>query len=107
MGLGDTLMKFCLLLLLFSFVACQTQKPSEPNNPVDGLLPEISQFLSEHQEYGIASKAESVSDWEKGKSQLVIFDSGKKLLFYLKDNKVSAVFEHGEFGRIKIYGKSE
>jgi hypothetical protein len=95
------------ILLLLCFVSCQPAKPLESPKPVDGLLPEISRFLSEHQEFGIAIKAEPISDWEKGKSQLVSFDSGKKLLFYLKDDKVSAVYEHGEFGRVKVWGKSE
>lgn len=100
-------------LVLFLLTGCEVQKPAlkntsdKPVSKPSDLLPEISQFLDEHKEFGTAIRTETMPDWAKGKRQRVAFDSGKNLLFYTKDNKVVTVYEDGLNGRTIIWGKTE
>ena len=49
-------------------------------------------------------KAQEMPDWREGKRQRVDLDSGRNLLFYLKDGAVSAVYEDlPDSGRTKIW----
>ncbi len=72
------------------------------------LFPEISTFLQQHPEFGKPVGTSSIPDWARGKRQRVRFDSGRSLLFYIKDGSVVTVFEDrpGE-GRIRVWGERE
>jgi hypothetical protein len=75
-------------------------------NPL--LLPEIGAFLSVHREFGKPSSTESVPNWAQGKRQRVTFDSGRSLLFYIKEGRVVAVYEDtAAAGRKMVWGEYE
>lgn len=72
------------------------------------LLPEVGAFLSTHREFGRATSTESVPNWAQGKRQRVKFDTGRSLLFYIKEGRVVTVYEDtAGAGRTTVWGESE
>lgn len=91
---------------LVLFIACGSHKPAPPR-PDFGILPEISDFLDTHKEFGNVVGIEDLPDWAKGKRQKVKFDGSiKSLLFYVKDEKVVTVYEDSTDRKI-VWGKTE
>jgi hypothetical protein len=91
----------CLLIVVvFLAWLIGSHRQGEPNNlavqttPSDSLLPEIRTFLTEHAEFGGVRSTEPIPNWAKGSRQRVNFDSGRSLLFYMKNGKVITVYEH-------------
>jgi ribosomal protein L37E len=76
-----------------------------PNPPA--LLPEVAAFLAGHPEFGAATSAQAMPDWAKGRRQRVALDSGRNLLLYAKGGAVTAAYEDGPEGRVKVWGGFE
>lgn len=92
-----TLIVFCLTLS--SLMGC-----GSGSSPSD-LRPEIATFVSQHPEFGKPTGTQSIDDWAQGARQRVDFDSGRNLLFYMKDGQVVTVYEDGTDGRNKVWGE--
>jgi hypothetical protein len=72
------------------------------------LLPEVGAFLSVHKEFGRPLATQSSPDWAQGKRQRVTFDSGRSLLFYIKQGRVVTVYEDtAGAGRKLVWGETE
>ncbi len=86
-------------LLLSSLMGCGS------GSPHSDLRPEISTFLGQHPEFGKPTGTQTIDDWAQGPRQKVDFDSGKNLLFYIKNGNVVTVYEDGPNGRNKVWGE--
>jgi hypothetical protein len=88
---------FILLVGVIALVqtAC-TEWPNQQQQPDVPMMPEVARFLSEHRTFGTARTVRNAADWEKGKRQLIQFDTGRTLLFYEKDGVVVAVYDMSE-----------
>lgn len=70
------------------------------------LLPEIATFLSTNSDFGAATGTQPIPDWRFGKRQRVQFDTGRDLLFYVKDGAVMTVYEDtAASGRQIVWGE--
>ena len=106
-----------IVLLFVTLAGCHTPPPAANNSAAKptteksiGLLPEVSQFLNEHKEFGEPVKTEPIPDWAKGKRQRVEFvlnGTRRNLLFYTKENKVVTVYEDTSDGRKVVWGETE
>jgi hypothetical protein len=93
----------CALSFLLSGIGC-----GSGGREVAGLHPEIKTFLSSHSEFGKATGVEDMPDWFKGPRQRVQFDSGRNLLFYMKDGQVVTVWEDTpSSGRQVVWGNTD
>jgi hypothetical protein len=88
------------LLAVLAISACNSDSPKP-----GGLLPEISDFLSTHSEFGEPRDVQEIPDWAKGPRQRVTFDNGRNLLFYIEGDSVVSVYEDGSNGRQKVWGQ--
>ena len=108
----------CLLIvILFGLLALivpesPRQLDTQPGDPPNGtrpgpsLMPEVAAFLNSHHEFGTPTSTQDVPNWAEGKRQRVNFDSGRSLLFYMKDGEVVTVYEnHPSEGRKKVWGE--
>lgn len=71
------------------------------------MMPEVASFLAEHGDLGSAREVEEMPDWARGPRQVVIFDKGYRLLFYIESGKVVSVWDRTEGHEAKIiWGKT-
>lgn len=93
------------LMLLFLLISCDEKKSEASRLPE--MLPGIKIFLESHSEFGRPIETQTIPDWAQGKRQRVQFSNGRNLLFYLKDGKVTTIWEDiPEEGRKKIWGST-
>ncbi len=59
------------------------------------MLPAVTAFLREHQEFGSPGTVEQTADWAEGKRQIISFSSGKYFEFYEAKGQVTTVWETG------------
>ncbi len=87
----------CLTLLVILTLIGWVSTCNKSNPPAQrtdmGILPEISTFLQHHKEFGNPVGTQAMPDWASGKRQQVNFDSGRNLLFYVKNGAVMTVYE--------------
>jgi hypothetical protein len=71
-----------------------------------GMRPEVAAWFAEHDEFGApASLQHEMPDWAKGPRQGVDTQTGRSLLFYIKNSEVLAVFTNGYGEREKVWGE--
>lgn len=74
-------------------------------SPTINLMPAISEFLKEHEGFGIPTSTTTMPDWARGTRQRVQFNDGRDYLFYEERGRVTGVYQDTEGGRQKIWGE--